>query len=76
MDLRFYFYAAPSWGATDLECEGFEGPCDEGNAARQACRTAYSNPDHNRSPVLCAFCAQGYHEYWDSMWSEYYSQIM
>jgi hypothetical protein len=47
--------------------------CGAFGATRQPCRTSYADPKENVSPLLCAPCAEEYHDHWDSMWAEYYS---
>ena len=33
-------------------------------------------PDPNAPIPLCRECAEDHHEYWDEMWSNYYSGVM
>ena len=56
---------------TPHHCEGIEGPCENTEITQQDCRTQYADPSQNRSPWLCAECAQAYHDYWDEMWANY-----
>jgi hypothetical protein len=40
---------------------------------REQCRTAYAEAHLNLSPFLCRKCADDYHDYWDNLWADYYS---
>lgn len=41
--------------------------------ALRECRTAYADDKLNRTPRLCEPCALEYHDYWDSLWADYYN---
>ena len=47
--------------------------CGAPGATRQPCRTSYADAKENVSPMLCAPCADEYHDHWDERWAEYYS---
>lgn len=59
----------------NLHCQGFEGPCENHNAARQRQDTKYVNDEHNWV-TLCPNCAKANAEYWRNMWSDYYSSCL
>lgn len=43
------------------------------SVVKQECRTAYADERRNITPVLCPLCAEEYHDYWDSLWADYYA---
>ena len=55
-------------------CRGAVGPCfRRGKRRRQ--NTSYYD-DRLNWTFLCDECMEKNQEYWDDMWSEYYSQVM
>lgn len=49
--------------------------CGAKNANHNRQRTAYVNDDMNWAD-LCPECQKEADEYWDEMWSDYYSMVM
>ena len=54
----------------DLECQR----CGAKNASNNRQRTAYVNSDN--MCTLCPTCQDEADEYWDDMWSDYYSDSL
>ena len=42
---------------------------------QEPCRTMYTESKLNVSPFLCRECAEDYHDYWNSLWADYYSGL-
>lgn len=51
-----------------MKCQGFNHPCDSGEAERYRMNTQYINEEGN-----CKECQKDSDECWQEMWEEYYS---
>lgn len=59
----------------DLQCDGWEGPCDSKNAVSYHMRTRYVDNTSNYA-TLCPSCQEASDTHWDDMWREYYASIL
>ena len=69
MDSPFYFCCVRK---EPVQCEGFSGPCSSTEASKVRLNTQYSD-DASNWAVLCPVCEAEAREYWNEMWSDYYS---
>ena len=52
-----------------------EGPCQrEEDVPRLLCQSR--RMDSAQEYMLCSYCAEEYEEFWDEMWSMYYSEVL
>jgi len=56
----------------NLQCQGWEGPCENTNAVKYHMNTKYEDEESNYT-VLCPQCQEWCDEYWYDMWKEVYS---
>lgn len=60
---------------SDLQCHGWDGPCDSKNAVRYHMNTRYEDEESNYI-TLCPVCQEACNAHWDEMWREYYAIIL
>ena len=51
-----------------------QGPCQRPNIPRIECDSR--RMDSDATYMLCGWCAQEHHEYWDEMWRDYWSGVL
>jgi hypothetical protein len=59
----------------DLQCKGWDGPCDRNDAWREHMNTRYVNEESNYA-TLCSDCWKECNAHWKEMWADYYSGCM
>jgi hypothetical protein len=58
--------------AGTLQCEGWEGPCENDTAVRRRQNTAYVEDERNWV-TLCPECMAANDAHWKDMWDDYYA---
>lgn len=61
----------PTNEITNIQCEGWFGPCESMNASRVHMYTNYVDEERNYR-IMCPDCAEEADEYWNKMWLDYY----
>lgn len=59
----------PEWLRQLVVCEECGMP--DPTTKKRHCMTQYADSKLNKSPVLCAVCAEVYRSHWQACWDEY-----